>query len=93
MIAGLSTEGLTQPKTLICGIGTEPPDLLPSSQNQGTMDRTYSIYEPLVWLDEDAQPVPRLATKWEVMDGNKAWRFHLRRNVLFHNGENSPQKM
>ena len=40
IIAGLSTEGLTQPKTLICGIGTEPPDLLPSSQNQGTMDRT-----------------------------------------------------
>ena len=87
IIIGLCAEVLGQTKTLIVGIGTEAPDLLPSSQNQGTMDRTYSIYEPLVWLDEDAKPVPRLATKWEAMDGNKRWRFHLRRDVLFHNGE------
>jgi peptide/nickel transport system substrate-binding protein len=51
------------------------------------MDRTYNIYEPLVWLDRDAKPVPRLATKWESIDGNKKWRFYLRKGVVFHNGE------
>ncbi len=77
----------SQMKTLIIGSGAEPLSLLPSATSQPTMDRTYNIYEPLVWLDRDAKPVPRLTTKWEVVDGNKRWRFYLRKGVQFHNGE------
>jgi len=80
-------EVLSQPKTLIIGSGMEPFDLLPGSSSIATMDRTYNIYEPLVWLNADAKPVPALATRWEAVDGNRKWRFHLRKGVLFHNGE------
>ena len=82
-----SIDSFSQTKTLIIGAGAEPSDLLPGSSSIATMDRTYNIYEPLVWLDADAKPVPGLATKWEVVDGNKKWRFYLRKGVLFHNGE------
>jgi peptide/nickel transport system substrate-binding protein len=30
---------------------------------------------------------PLLAERWEVMDEGRAWRFHLRRGVRFHNGQ------
>jgi len=82
-----SIEVFSQPKTLIVGSGMEPLDLLPASSSIATMDRTYNIYEPLVWLNADAKPVPCLATSWEAIDGNRKWRFHLRKGVLFHNGE------
>src|SRR2546425_4893749 len=29
---------------------------------------------------------PLLAERWEVMDGGRAWRFHLRKGVPFHDG-------
>lgn len=80
-------DSFSQTKTLIIGAAAEPTDLLPGSSSIATMDRTYNIYEPLVFLSPDAKPVPALATKWEILDGNKKWRFHLRKDVLFHNGE------
>ena len=87
VISFSAMEVLSQQKTLIVGSGMEPGDLLPSSASQGTMDRTYNVYQPLVFLSPDAKPVPCLATKWEIIDGNKKWRFHLRKGVIFHNGE------
>jgi peptide/nickel transport system substrate-binding protein len=44
------------------------------------------IYEPLVGRGKNLELVPALATKWEQPDP-KTWRFHLRPNVKFHNGE------
>ncbi len=87
IISFSAMEVLSQQKTLIIGSGMEPADLLPSSNSQGTMDRTYNIYQPLVFLSPDAKTVPCLATKWEAINGNKKWRFHLRKGVIFHNGE------
>jgi peptide/nickel transport system substrate-binding protein len=87
LLFSTSVDGLCQTKTLIIGAGAEPSDLLPGSSSIATMDRTYNIYEPLVWLNADAKPVPCLATQWEAIDNNKKWRFHLRKNVFFHNGE------
>src|ERR671935_454392 len=29
---------------------------------------------------------PMLAERWEVMDGGRAWRFHLRKGIPFHDG-------
>ncbi|NKQ38631.1 MAG: ABC transporter substrate-binding protein [Methanosarcinales archaeon] len=47
-----------------------------------------NIYETLVYLDENMQVQPRLATSWEVSDDAKVWIFHLRENVKFH--DNTP---
>ena len=44
------------------------------------------VYESLVKLDDNQQPVAELAESWEVQDGGKTWVFHIRDNVFFHDG-------
>lgn len=44
-----------------------------------------SAYEGLVALDENLRPQPRLAESWEHPTPER-WRFHLRRNLRFHDG-------
>ena len=44
-----------------------------------------TIYEPLVRLSAEYRPEPLLATRWEFVPPN-TWRFHLRRDVRFHDG-------
>lgn len=44
-----------------------------------------NIYEPLVFVDNDMNLQPGLAKSWERID-DKTWRFHLRDDVLFHDG-------
>ena len=45
------------------------------------------IYEHLVRLRADGQDVePALATAWEVSEDGRAWTFHLRDDVTFHDG-------
>ncbi|MDF3809818.1 MULTISPECIES: ABC transporter substrate-binding protein [Rhodopseudomonas] len=44
------------------------------------------LYEGLVTRDKDLKTVPALAESWETLDPTH-WRFHLRKNVKFHNGD------
>lgn len=44
-----------------------------------------NIAEGLVYRDNQMRLEPRLAERWEQVDP-VTWRFHLRRNVKFHNG-------
>jgi peptide/nickel transport system substrate-binding protein len=44
------------------------------------------IYESLVARDRDLKLVPGLAESWETPEPTR-WRFHLRKNVKFHNGD------
>jgi peptide/nickel transport system substrate-binding protein len=44
------------------------------------------IYEGLVTRDKDLKIVPALAESWETPEPTR-WRFHLRKNVKFHNGD------
>src|SRR6201989_124170 len=44
------------------------------------------IYEGLVARDKDLKIVPALAESWETPEPTR-WRFHLRRNVKFQNGD------
>ncbi len=44
------------------------------------------IYEGLVGTDELGRLQPRLAERWEILNPTTI-RFHLRKNVKFHNGE------
>ena len=44
-----------------------------------------NVYEGLVLYDKDLQIVPALATDWEAID-DTTWRFNLREDVKFHNG-------
>jgi peptide/nickel transport system substrate-binding protein len=45
-----------------------------------------ALFDPLTMVDDDAKPVPWLATSWESLDP-LTWRFYLRPGVMFSNGE------
>jgi peptide/nickel transport system substrate-binding protein len=81
-----SPKAISQPNSIVIGHGAEPSNLFPLCSDQACQDRITGVSEPLVFLDEDAKTIPALATKWEIADGKK-WRFYLRKDVVFHNGE------
>ncbi len=45
-----------------------------------------AVHAKLVTYGEGAELRPELAERWEVLDQGRHYRFHLRRNVRFHNG-------
>ena len=45
-----------------------------------------NVYEGLTKRDKDLKIVPGLAERWETSADGLTWRFHLRRGVKFHNG-------
>jgi peptide/nickel transport system substrate-binding protein len=59
----------------------------PHSLNETTtLGLQGNVYEGLTKRDKELKIVPGLAERWEVLDGAKRWRFHLRKDVKFHNG-------
>src|SRR6202790_5177415 len=44
------------------------------------------LYEGLTARDKDLSIIPGLAESWETPEPTR-WRFHLRKNVKFHNGD------
>ena len=61
--------------------------LNPAVNTQGGMQQAAGLlFNGLVEIDEDAEPVPELATKWEVADDGATYVFDLRPDVKFHDG-------
>ncbi|MCV0395847.1 MAG: ABC transporter substrate-binding protein [Rhizobiaceae bacterium] len=60
----------------------------PHSQNQGvTHNFAHHIYETLVDRDVEGNLIPRLATEWNIKEGDETvWVFKLREGVTFHDG-------
>ena len=44
------------------------------------------VYEGLIARDKDLKIIPALAESWETPEPTR-WRFHLRKNVKFQNGD------
>src|SRR4029450_7357190 len=44
------------------------------------------LWENLLSRDAKGNLIPMLAERWEVADGARTWKFHLRKGVRFHNG-------
>jgi oligopeptide transport system substrate-binding protein len=64
------------------------PETLDPAKCEGSADSIISdLYSGLVQLDTDLQPIPDLAERWEVSSDGKVYTFHLRKDVLFHNGK------
>jgi peptide/nickel transport system substrate-binding protein len=55
-------------------------------RNRPTQNVVHQVFESLVGQDAELNAVPELATEWEQVD-DTTWRFHLREDVTFHNGE------
>jgi peptide/nickel transport system substrate-binding protein len=45
-----------------------------------------SVYDTLVWQDLSGEFVPGLAKSWEISDDGLIYTFHLRDDVVFHDG-------
>ena len=44
------------------------------------------LWENLLSRDAKGNLSPMLAERWEVLDGGRTWKFHLRKGVRFHGG-------
>lgn len=44
------------------------------------------LYDPLIALDENLEPLPGIATRWEVGDGGKTYTLHLDPRATFSDG-------
>lgn len=45
-----------------------------------------TVWERLVTLNANAEPVPELCTSWDMSDDARTFTFYLRKGVLFHDG-------
>jgi ABC-type transport system substrate-binding protein len=73
--------------TLMVGLADDPPELDPH-RTSSNASRTvlHNIFATLVEVDEDLQLQPELAHAWDVSDDGLVYTFHLRDDVLFHDG-------
>ncbi|MFQ5995293.1 MAG: ABC transporter substrate-binding protein [Acidiferrobacterales bacterium] len=73
-------------KTLKMAYDADPVSLDPHEQlSGGTLQLSHMIFDPLIRWNQDLAFDPRLAEKWERLD-EKTVRFHLRKGVTFHSG-------
>ncbi len=74
-------------------VGLSPPlpaqgTLNPAVNTQGGMQQAAGLlFSGLVEIDDKAQPVPELATKWDIGDSGATYAFTLRDGVTFHDGK------
>src|SRR6185503_232005 len=45
------------------------------------------MFENLLTRDAKGELAPSLAERWQVLDGGRTWKFHLRKGVQFHGGK------
>lgn len=74
--------------TLIVAHTSDPGSLNPAITTAFNVHFvTDQIYNGLVGLDDQLNPVPELATSWEISAGGKVYTFKLRPNVKWHDGQ------
>ena len=72
--------------TLVIGKPYEATGYDPHTEaNQTSWEIQAVVYESLIFLDDDLNPVPGLAESWETPD-DQTYVFQLRQGVTFHNG-------
>ncbi|MEX1004745.1 MAG: ABC transporter substrate-binding protein [Acidimicrobiia bacterium] len=73
---------------LIVALATEPNSIfLPNAAERNAINVSTQIYEGPVWINDDNEVVPGLATEWEANEDATVFTFTLREGVQFHNGE------
>src|SRR5436305_7288205 len=74
--------------TLRLAFQGELKSLDPYSLNESfTLGMLGNVYEGLTKRDKDLKIIPGLAERWEQVEPTR-WRFYLRKDVKFQNGEN-----
>jgi peptide/nickel transport system substrate-binding protein len=85
-LAVLGSVAVAEANTFRWAFGADVPELDPQARRV-VFARAFiaNIMEPLVRYDKQLQIEPALAERWELPNPT-TWRFHLRRNVTFSNG-------
>lgn len=74
--------------TLVVAVGEDPGQFNPGiTTSFGPHSVADSIYNGLVQLDINANPVPDLAESWEISDDATTYTFNLVEGVTWHDGE------
>ncbi|HVB99595.1 MAG TPA: peptide ABC transporter substrate-binding protein [Candidatus Dormibacteraeota bacterium] len=69
-------------------VSADPSTLDPSLVTDvAGFDVLQDLFEGLVTLDEDGNPVPGVASSWETSPDGKTWTFHLRSGARWSNGK------
>ncbi len=88
VLAGTSCERGMDRADLVFINGAEPEVLDPAlitAQSTGRI--AYALFEGLTSFDEEAQPKPGVAERWEVSSDGLHYTFHLREGALWSNGD------
>ena len=85
--AGAGPPAPKRAATLVVAVPADPVRLDPhdASDSPSTMVN-FHIYDRLVELGDDMEPVPSLAVSWSSNEAGDVWRLRLRPGVRFHDG-------
>ncbi|MDR9392368.1 MAG: ABC transporter substrate-binding protein [Trueperaceae bacterium] len=73
---------------LVVSLSSDPTSLfMPRTSDRTASNAAWSLFDSLVWIDDDGNLVPALATDWTISDDGTEYVFELREGVTFHNGE------
>ncbi len=67
--------------------GAEPDSFDPARWTGSADSFIGDIFSGLVRLDPSLQPIPDLATDWDISEDGTVYTFYLRENVKFHDGK------
>ena len=74
--------------TLVAALSSDPGQLNPAITTSGTVHPASELfYNGLVSMDENLEPVPELASTWQVEQDGALYRFILREGVRWHDGQ------
>ena len=86
-VAGGDAAMADAPATITVVQGPEPLSLDPSVDiNKTSINVQHTMMDPLIYHTAENETIPWLATGWEAVEPTR-WRFTLRDDVTFHNGE------
>ncbi len=67
--------------------GIDPLTLDPAVSSEMTShEYIMQLFSGLVRLDDNLEPAPDIAERWEISNDGKTYTFYLRHDVSFHNG-------
>jgi peptide/nickel transport system substrate-binding protein len=73
---------------LIVSLSTFPNSLYPpNAAERNAINAMQQMFDGLTWVDDEGNIVPNLAESWEISEDGREYIFHLRQDVVFHNGE------
>jgi peptide/nickel transport system substrate-binding protein len=89
--AAVATTAAGTPKrggTVVIAQTSDPGQFNPAITTSGAIHPfTDQMFNGLVGLDDNLNPVPELAASWEITDGGKVYTFKLQPNVKWHDGQ------